>query len=94
MLLAAAIEILHLGEFLEKWGTLESSLQQKITELVEYTNPEAMMVLETIPGYSDLIEQYGGYVNEPLTGNHGSTARYWIDYTGHVKDFLLFSRTY
>ena len=58
------------------------------------TNPtlETVQALEVCDDYIHLMAEYAEYTEKTLSGDHGSTAKFWMIYIQLVNIFLRFSR--
>ena len=92
VLLATAFRVLHFRSYVATCGNISASLLNLLTGLKDQPSSEAFEVIQNSPDFLSFLENYERFTEETRSGNHGSTAQFWMVYIDLVGLFLLFSR--
>lgn len=91
-MLETALQILHFRSFLNVHGPLPQPLMDITKALGADPSPERLLDIEASEDYTSFMSDYTTYIEETLSGQHGSTAQFWMIYIKCVHVFLRFSR--
>ena len=91
-MLATAFQVLHFRSFLDVHGPLPKPLMDRMSDFTKDLSPQGLQELETSEMYTRVMSEYASYIEDTLTGQHGSTAQFWMLYIKCVHMFLRFNR--
>lgn len=75
-------------------GPLPEAFISAVASARQDLTPDAFHNIEVSDEYHDLMKRYAEYTELTLSGQHGSTARFWMLYIKLVQIFMQFSRAY
>ena len=91
-LLATAFQILHFRQFMTERGPLPESLAESLHLAQRELTPDLIHNIETDTDFMNLMEACTEYSERTTSGQHGSTAQFWMTYIRLVHLFLKFNR--
>ena len=91
VLLALAIQMLHFKCFFAEHCPLPESFVKQLKKLQDDPSPDALKAFENSPEYVQVMQMYEEFTEKTRTGEHGTTAQYWIMYMDLVELHQLFS---
>ena len=91
-MLAAAFQVLHFRQYLDKCGDIPETLSDQIALFQEDPSPDTLSSLEALDSFQAFMKSYVKYTDITLAGEHGSTAQFWMQYIQAVHVYLRFDR--
>ena len=92
-LLAAALQTLHLEQFLEISETKEEELALVKKELDDILKAGCLDTSTISKELSEIVEAYDTFFSQTLAGEHGLTGKYWLHYVHMVDLYHELSRS-
>ena len=90
-LFALSLQILHFKQFLRRSGISEEYVAL-LNSFATNQSPQSLSTLLESPVICNLLEKYSDFCNQTRQGNHGTNARFWINYIDLVHNYLVFDR--
>ena len=91
-MLALAFRILHIRQFLETSNHSTDELEKTLQDVLNKPGATKKILLAEMLESSPIIQDYLDFEQSACTGNHGSTAAFWMMYIDLVDLYLMFSR--